>query len=359
MSNGLYSPVPRALRSSRRTLRDIMTDIADTRSQDARLNLALDAQKGNLEITKMEGEADLVKFKADDAFRKSQLAETTRHHQAMEGIGAAGLDPTVLGKSDSMRNWIMKYPGISSAMKQVAIKNMPEEELDQAMTGHEAKRLFDTISENPGFFYRNLKGLVIDKLEGVMGDIQNPESGLSEEELKGLYDEQYLPLHEQLKDLDMVLGTSEEIKPEDMEAIQEMAMKYVEASDGTLELPEATETTLEAVRQIRKAVYGGKAFPKTLKEMLSGEPAGEVATGDDKGSWKTHDTGRIEKETKKKTETPKKKKKTTSLQDLTDPGARRRRGLKRVVKTGAEEAGRFLRRKQPQLSDVISSGQRG
>lgn len=263
MADGIYSAVPSALRETRLTLKDIMTDIAATTAQDAKLKLALDSQRGSLEIEKLQGEADLATIASDRDFRERELTEKTRHQKAMEGI--ADPQAEVFKSSNTMRNWILKYPGMASSMKDLAIQNLPDEELDQTMTGYEARMLYDSISKNPGFYYRNLKGLVIDKLEGMMEQYNDPnidEAGREE------INQQYQPLHKHLQKLDTILGAGVEITDKELKELREMAVEYASESDGTISVSDAMNEILESTKQVRGGVYGGKIFPKSLKELL-------------------------------------------------------------------------------------------
>ena len=279
-----YTAVPEALRETRRTLRDILTDMAATKSDEFKLQLGLAKQKGELELAGMRNKSRLAEITADREFQENQLTETTRHHKAIENISApqAGM----LNKTDTLHNWIMSSPLISSGIKGIATKNLPAEELGQVVSGHQAKQLFDMISKNPGFYYRNLKGLVIDKLDDVAGRIQSPESDIDDAGRQKLFDEEYTPIFKQLEYLDAILSDGDTITPKQEEKILEMAANYIKASGGSVNLKDAIAEAMAAVKQIRSEVHGKKWFPSSLKQLLTGPV--DSSGKDDKGSWKPY-----------------------------------------------------------------------
>jgi len=280
-----YTAVPQALRESRRTLRDIITDMAATRSEEAKSQFAQSQQKGEIELAEMQSKAKLAEIAAGRKFKEDQLDETTRHHKAIENIQSPQAE--MLNKTDTLHNWMLSSPLISSAVKDIASKNLPPEELNQVVSGHQAKQMFDQISKTPGFFYRNLKGLAIDKLESITAQIQDPNSGLDQAAIQKLHDEEYKPLFDQLEKLSVILGENEKITPEQEETIIDMAMDYVKAGAGTVSLEDAIVEVMDAVKQIRNEVHGNKKwFPASLEELLSPADEASAAGGDDKGSWK-------------------------------------------------------------------------
>jgi hypothetical protein len=254
MYGNVYGAVPRALEGTRQTLREIMSDIAATKSQESKLKLAL----GELELEKkgleLEGEKerfrtgiDLAKLGMEKGFQESRLglereslAEQTRHARALEtgekeriGIErdkAAVLQQEAarLGETKPVEEWAQEL-GLTPSQQEIWRSYFPE---GTTLSRRDVEEQAADIRKNPGIHYKHRLVGDVDRLEALGTQLEDPNLAPAD---RAALEKQYDDLWRRTKQLDTLVSYIDagktKLTPKEFEQIEEGALMNWEMSE--------------------------------------------------------------------------------------------------------------------------------
>jgi len=367
-----YTAVPQALQESRRTLRDIITDMAETRAMQSKLQLAMAQQKGELELAAAKRQMEQEEKAADRALEEEKLASIDRYRKGMLGIYDKKYGG---GDLATVRSRIEKAPLIASDMKEMLLDVVPDDLLDQEISDDQKDELWKNLLNHDSFTARNIRGLMIEDLNKKQAQIQNPDSRLSLEQLDKLGAD-YRSTFEKLKLFDLAIGNSRNLTPEDDKKIRIWAAKEAQKTGEKFE--DIYDSMVSEITKLREVVHP-EDFEKSFINPIKEELAKTIIQNDDRGNpdnyvppdspesaksssaKATEPGGSLSSPEELMAQTPPVREKAAakpSLRELLDPGRARRTQFKNLFLKGAERFGRTIKRKREiPLSDIMSRGQ--
>jgi len=246
----IYGQVPAALRETRLTLRDIMTDFLGTKTQESKMKLALAQIDAEKQATSLEGEkmkmgheVNLAEIAAEKdwrtertGFESQRLGEFTRHHKEIEETEAGKLkmaqsEQDYLNEAMKPSEWASTI-GLSKTQRGIFLRYFPDE---IPIKRRDITQVRDNIIKNPIIHYKYALLGNIDKLEDMQARLQDPKiSPVEKAQLATQYDATYQQVNRLKRLIDFIDKGKTKMTPKDMATLKEDAMEYWETSDDAL-----------------------------------------------------------------------------------------------------------------------------